>query len=345
LHVTLLEVRDLTVSFRTDDGVVNAVQGMSFSIEPGKTLGIVGESGSGKSVSTQAIMGLSPGATTTGEALLNGHDLLKMSEWELQKIRGSSVSMIFQDPLTSLHPLYRVGHQIAEVLEAHGRATGKAAEARAVELLQLVGIPQPEQRARDYPHQFSGGMRQRVMIAMALSLEPALIIADEPTTALDVTVQAQILDLLARMQSEFNSAIILITHDLGVVADVADEIVIMYGGRGMERASAAAAFSEPHHPYTQGLLQSIPSYSVRATRLRPIRGQPPSLLGMIRQCPFAPRCDFVHEPCLVEPPPLKEVGKAPGHLSACLLPADRVGLPALESAASTSSHPTPVDEA
>jgi peptide/nickel transport system ATP-binding protein len=335
--VTLLDVRDLKVSFPTDDGVVCAVQGMSFSIEPGKTLGIVGESGSGKSVSTQAIMGLSPGATTTGQALLNGEDLLTMSESQLQKIRGSTVSMIFQDPLTSLHPLYRVGHQIAEVLEAHGRATGKAAEARAVELLRLVGIPQPESRTRDYPHQFSGGMRQRVMIAMALSLEPALIIADEPTTALDVTVQAQILDLLARLQSEFNSAIILITHDLGVVADVADEIVIMYAGRPMERADVVAAFSEPHHPYTQGLLQSIPSYSVRAERLRPIRGQPPSLLGMIEECPFAPRCDYAEDACLVEPPPLKAVGRAPGHVSACILPTDRVGLEAAQAAGTSTA--------
>ena len=335
--MTLLDVRDLTVSFSTDDGVVCAVQGMSFSIEPGKTLGIVGESGSGKSVSTQAIMGLSPGATTSGQALLNGEDLLKMSESQLQKIRGSTVSMIFQDPLTSLHPLYRVGHQIAEVLEAHGRATGKAAAARAVELLRLVGIPQPESRTRDYPHQFSGGMRQRVMIAMALSLEPALIIADEPTTALDVTVQAQILDLLARLQSEFNSAIILITHDLGVVADVADEIVIMYAGRPMERADVAAAFSEPHHPYTQGLLQSLPSYSVRAERLRPIRGQPPSLLGMIEKCPFAPRCDYAEDACLVEPPPLKPVGSAPGHVSACILPSDRVGLNEPQGVGTTSS--------
>jgi ABC-type dipeptide/oligopeptide/nickel transport system ATPase subunit len=210
--VALLDVRDLRVSFETDDGTVHAVQGMSFSVEPGQTLGIVGESGSGKSVCTQAIMGLTPGATVTGEARLNGADLLAMGERELERIRGSQVSLIFQDPLTSLHPLYRVGRQIAEVMTAHGKTTRQKATARAVELLGLVGIPQPDRRARDYPHQFSGGMRQRVMIAMALALEPALIIADEPTTALDVTVQAQILELLKRMQEDFRTAVILITR-------------------------------------------------------------------------------------------------------------------------------------
>ncbi len=325
--MALLEVRDLRVSFDTDDGTVYAVQGMSFTVEAGKTLGIVGESGSGKSVCTQAMMGLSPGAKVTGQALLDGVDLLTMSERELEGIRGSKVSLIFQDPLTSLHPLYRVGAQIAEVMRAHGNMKRKEAEARAVELLGLVGIPQPERRVRDYPHQFSGGMRQRVMIAMALALEPALIIADEPTTALDVTVQAQILELLARMQRDFQTAVILITHDLGVVADVADDIVIMYAGRPMEQADIEAAFLEPHHPYTQGLLQSIPSYSGRTGRLRPIKGYPPSLMREIKECPFAPRCPLVHDACRVEPPPLKPVGTRPGHLSACVLPADRVGVP------------------
>jgi oligopeptide/dipeptide ABC transporter ATP-binding protein len=326
--VALLDVRDLRVSFETDDGTVHAVQGMSFSVEPGQTLGIVGESGSGKSVCTQAIMGLTPGATVTGEARLNGADLLAMGERELERIRGSQVSLIFQDPLTSLHPLYRVGRQIAEVMTAHGKTTRQKATARAVELLGLVGIPQPDRRARDYPHQFSGGMRQRVMIAMALALEPALIIADEPTTALDVTVQAQILELLKRMQEDFRTAVILITHDLGVVADVADEIVIMYGGRAMERADVEAAFTEPHHPYTQGLLQSIPSYSGRTGRLRPIKGYPPSVMRMIEQCPFANRCPHVQNACRVAPPPMKPVGSRPGHTSACILPADRVGIAA-----------------
>jgi oligopeptide/dipeptide ABC transporter ATP-binding protein len=324
--MALLEVRDLRVSFDTDDGTVYAVQGMSFSVEPGQTVGIVGESGSGKSVSTQAIMGLTPGATITGQALLDGTDLLTMSEHELEGIRGSKVSLIFQDPLTSLHPLYRVGYQIGEAMRVHGHMTKAQAEARSIELLGHVGIPQPDKRVRDYPHQFSGGMRQRVMIAMALALEPKLIIADEPTTALDVTVQAQILDLLARMQRDFKTAVILITHDLGVVADVADEIVIMYAGRPMEKASVEAAFIEPHHPYTQGLLQSIPSYTGRTGKLRPIRGYPPSLMRQIEQCPFASRCAYVHDECKVAPPPLKPVGTRPGHLSACVLPADRVGI-------------------
>jgi peptide/nickel transport system ATP-binding protein len=327
--VALLDVRDLRVSFDTDDGTVYAVQGMSFTVETGKTLAIVGESGSGKSVSTQAIMGLSPGATVTGEALLDGQDLLAMTEDDLEGIRGQKVSMIFQDPLTSLHPLFRVGRQIAEVLEAHGRFKRKDTEARAVELLRLVGIPQPETRVRDYPHQFSGGMRQRVMIAMALALEPALIIADEPTTALDVTVQAQILDLLKKMQDEFDTAVILITHDLGVVADVADDIVIMYSGRPMERADAEAAFTEPHHPYTQGLLQSIPSYAGRAGRLVPIKGYPPSVMRQLDECPFANRCPYVHRECRQGAPPLRAVGHRPGHVSACILPPDRVGVPAV----------------
>jgi len=323
--VVLLEVKDLRVSFDTDDGTVFAVQGVSFSLEAGKTLGIVGESGSGKSVATQTLMGLSPGARVSGQALLEGRDLLQMDEEELQSIRGAKVGMIFQDPLTSLHPLYRVGYQIAEVMVAHGKTRAEAHE-RAVELLRVVGIPEPEKRARGFPHEFSGGMRQRVMIAMALALEPALIIADEPTTALDVTVQAQILAPLARMQSEFGTAIILITHDLGVISEVADEILVMYGGRVMERADVRSMFAEPHHPYTQGLLRSIPSYASRSERLHPILGYPPSLMRWIKECPFAPRCSLAHEECWIAPPPLKAVGKAPGHLSACTLSPERVGL-------------------
>ena len=328
--MALLEVEDLRVSFRTDDGVVYAVQGMSFTVDLGKTLGIVGESGSGKSVSTQTIMGLSPGAQVSGRATFEGRDLLKMSEAQLRQIRGKDVSMIFQDPLTSLHPLYRVGDQIAEAIEVHEKISRDKALARAAELLATVGIPQAERRARDYPHQFSGGMRQRAMIAMALALHPKLIIADEPTTALDVTVQAQILELLARLQEEFNTAVILITHDLGVVADVADDVVIMYAGRPMETADVKTAFAEPHHPYTQGLLQSIPSYTSRAERLHPIKGNPPSLMRQIDQCPFAPRCPYTHDECRAAPPPLKDVGTAPGHRSACVLPADRVGVPTAE---------------
>ena len=324
--MALLEVVDLRVSFDTDDGVVEAVQGMSFAVDRGRTLGIVGESGSGKSVSTQAILGLSPGVHVSGHAYLDGEDLLGMTEHQLQSVRGARISMIFQDPLTSLHPLFRVGRQIAEAIRAHEKVSRKAAEDRAVEMLGKVGLPQPERRAREYPHQFSGGMRQRAMIAMALALRPALIIADEPTTALDVTVQAQILELLAELQAELDTAVVLITHDLGVVADVADDIVIMYAGRPMERADVKAAFLEPHHPYTQGLLESIPAYTSRSGRLHPIRGNPPSLLTRDKGCPFAPRCPHVRNECLTAPPPLKPVGRSEGHISACVLPPDRVGL-------------------
>jgi oligopeptide/dipeptide ABC transporter ATP-binding protein len=336
--VALLEVVDLRVSFETDDGVVRAVQGMSFTVDRGRTLGIVGESGSGKSVSTQAILGLSPGAHVSGHAYLDGEDLLKMTEHELQSVRGARISMIFQDPLTSLHPLFRVGRQISEAIRAHEKVSRKAAEDRAVEMLGRVGLPQPERRAREYPHQFSGGMRQRAMIAMALALRPALIIADEPTTALDVTVQAQILELLAELQAELDTAVVLITHDLGVVADVADDIVIMYAGRPMERADVKAAFNEPHHPYTQGLLESIPAYTSRSGRLHPIKGNPPSLMTRYQGCPFAPRCPYVTDVCLSAPPPLKPVGQSEGHVSACILPADRVGLPLPVEGAGVSSY-------
>jgi len=325
--VALLDVQDLRVSFATDDGVVEAVQGLSFAVDEGKTLGIVGESGSGKSVATQAIMGLSPAARVSGRAEFEGEDLLEMDEEALRNIRGRRVSMVFQDPLTSLHPLYRVGRQISEAILAHEEVSKQEAHERAVHLLEVVGIPQPDRRALDYPHQFSGGMRQRVMIAMALALNPSLLIADEPTTALDVTVQAQILELLAKLQVEFNTAIILITHDLGVVADFADDVVVMYSGRAMEQASVGAMFAEPHHPYTQGLLGSIPIYASRAERLQPIKGNPPSALRPATTCPFAPRCPHVHHECLVAPPPLKPVGALPGHRSACLLPSDRVGAP------------------
>jgi peptide/nickel transport system ATP-binding protein len=348
--VALLEVVDLRVSFDTDDGVVQAVQGMSFTVDRGRTLGIVGESGSGKSVSTQAILGLSPGAQVTGHAYLDGVDLLDMSEAQLRSVRGSRVSMIFQDPLTSLHPLFRVGNQIAEAVRAHEKVSHKAALDRAVDMLGKVGIPQPERRARDYPHQFSGGMRQRAMIAMALVLHPALIIADEPTTALDVTVQAQILELLASLQAELDTAVILITHDLGVVADVADDIVIMYSGRPMERADIKAAFTEPHHPYTQGLLQSIPAYASRTGKLHPIKGNPPSVMKLAKECPFAPRCPHVREECRKAAPPMKPVGHSEGHMSACILPPDRVGLigsdeneDLLEGSDSVFSRPPAVD--
>src|ERR1035437_8304347 len=277
--MALLEVRDLQVSFHTPDGVVRAVRGLSFDVERGTTLAIVGESGSGKSVATQTITGLTRGASISGSAVFDGTELLGADMETLRRVRGAQIGMIFQDPLSSLHPYYTVGWQIVEMIQAHDRSTSKAAaRRRAAELLTLVGIPRAESRIDDYPHQFSGGMRQRVMIAMAMALNPALLIADEPTTALDVTVQAQVLRVIRRMQELFGTAVILITHDLGVIADVADEVLVMYGGKMMERASRVALFFASHHPYTEGLLQSMPAYGGERERLRPIAGQPPSLL-------------------------------------------------------------------
>jgi peptide/nickel transport system ATP-binding protein len=319
--VALLEVTDLKVSFATPDGVVQAVRGLSFSVDEGKTIGIVGESGSGKSVSTQTIMGLTRGARISGEALFEGQDLLTMRTHQLQHIRGAQIGMIFQDPLSSLHPYYRVGWQIVEMLRAHDKSTSKSkARARAIELLRLVGIPQPERRIDDFPHQFSGGMRQRAMIAMAMALNPKLLIADEPTTALDVTVQAQVLAVMKRLQEEFGTAIILITHDLGVVADVADDVVVMYAGKAMEYGDRNTIFYEHHNPYTEGLLLSLPAYGGDRERLLPIAGQPPSLITLPEGCPFRPRCPYAFEKC-VEEPPLMEIGRT-GHTSACWLPTD-----------------------
>jgi peptide/nickel transport system ATP-binding protein len=319
--VALLEVNDLKVSFSTPDGRLDAVRGMSFSVEAGRTLGIVGESGSGKSVSTQTIMGLVRGARITGEALFEGKDLLTMSGDELRKVRGAEIGMIFQDPLSSLHPYYRVGWQIVEMIRAHDRQISKAgAHARAVELLKLVGIPQADRRVDDFPHQFSGGMRQRAMIAMAMALNPKMLIADEPTTALDVTVQAQVLQVMRRMQEEFGTAIIMITHDLGVIAEIADDVVVMYAGAVMETADRDTIFYDAHHPYTEGLLLSLPAYGTR-DRLVPIAGQPPSLINLPAGCPFRPRCAYSHDRCL-EAPPLISIGTA-GHESACWLPTER----------------------
>ena len=266
--MALLEVDGLSVSFRTDDGVVRAVQDLSFSVDAGKTLGIVGESGSGKSVSTQTIMGLTRGAQITGRALFEGRDLLTMSDSDLQKLRGNEIAMIFQDPLSSLHPHYTVGKQIEEVVRAHTDQSRKQARALAIDLLGRVGIPEPHRRVDDRPHQFSGGMRQRAMIAMALTLNPKLIIADEPTTALDVTVQAQILDLLAGLRNDYNAALVMITHDLGVIAEIADDVMIMYAGKSIEFADRHTAYYQPHHPYTKGLIESIPSYGGARERLR-----------------------------------------------------------------------------
>lgn len=319
----LLEVDDLRVSFRTADGIVRAVRGVSFDVAPGRTLGIVGESGSGKSVSVSTVMGLTRGAQISGRARFKGIDLLNASQAEMRHIRGAEIGMIFQDPLSSLHPFYRVGWQIVEMIRAHDRVISRrAARKRAADLLGLVGIPHAAERLDDYPHEFSGGMRQRVMIAMAMALDPALLIADEPTTALDVTVQAQVLTVMRRLQDEFGTAIILVTHDLGVVADMADDVIVMYSGSIMERAPRRETFYHHHHPYTEGLLGSLPAHGERE-RLSPIPGTPPSLIGPSIGCPFAPRCGYAFDRCRQEQPPLAAVLPGEGHVSACWLAPDR----------------------
>jgi oligopeptide/dipeptide ABC transporter ATP-binding protein len=320
--VPLLEVAELAVSFNTPDGELQAVRGVSFEVEAGNTLGIVGESGSGKSVSTQTILGLNPAGKVSGQALFEGRDLLAMRKDELRKLRGAEIGMIFQDPLSSLHPYYKVGWQIVEMIRQHTDMSKRAARERAIELLDQVRIPQPDKRVDDYPYQFSGGMRQRAMIAMALALEPKLLIADEPTTALDVTVQAQIMELMQRLQRDSGVAIILITHDLGVIADVADEVMVMYAGKPMEQTDRTALYSEPHHPYTVGLLESLPRQTNKGERLKPISGQPPSLISPPAGCPFHPRCAYAMEKCRSEPP-LTEIDAA--HHSACWLPAGLTG--------------------
>ncbi len=327
--MSLLEVTDLRVSFPTADGVVQAVRGVSFNIERGKTLGIVGESGSGKTVLTQTLLGLTPGGQVSGSAMFDGNNLVGLGAKAMQRIRGKEISVIFQDPLTSLHPLYKVGWQIVEMIRSHDKTISKKqALERAIELLGHVGIPRPRERVNDYPHQFSGGMRQRAMIAMAISLSPKLIIADEPTTALDATVQAQILDLLLRLQRESDTALLMITHDLGVVADIADNVMVMYAGRAAEKATKRDIFYQPHHPYTKGLLESIPHSSAAGERLRPITGQPPSLINLPSGCAFHPRCAYVMDRCLSEQPNLIPVGDAGEHRSACFLPANAIGLSA-----------------
>ena len=325
--MTLLEVKDLNVSFPTADGTVQAVRGVSFTVNAGGTLGIVGESGSGKTVLTQTLLGLTPGGEISGTADFDGTDLLAIAEDQMRKIRGAQISVIFQDPLTSMHPLYKVGWQIEEMIRAHDKSVSKAeAKNRAVELLRRVGIPRADQRVNDYPHQFSGGMRQRAIIAMALSLSPRMIIADEPTTALDATVQAQILDLLQKLQDESNTALIMITHDMGVVADIANDVLVMYAGRAAERATKQDIFYAPHHPYTKGLLESIPNSSAQAERLKPITGQPPSLIRLPSGCKFHPRCAYVMDRCLTEEPSLRPVGEDGFHSSACWLPTAAAGL-------------------
>jgi peptide/nickel transport system ATP-binding protein len=303
------------------------VRGVSFSVEPGRTLGIVGESGSGKTVLTQSLLGLTPGGQISGTALFDGVNLVGLDPRSLQKIRGKDIAVIFQDPLTSLHPLYKVGWQITEMIRSHDKSVSKAAATeRAVELLGHVGIPRPRERVNDYPHQFSGGMRQRAMIAMAISLSPKLIIADEPTTALDATVQAQILDLLLRLQQESDTALLMITHDLGVVADIADDVMVMYAGRAAEKASKRDIFYRQHHPYTKGLLESIPNSSAAGARLVPITGQPPSLIRLPKGCAFHPRCAYVMDRCLTDEPRLVPVGDVGEHRSACWLPSSALGL-------------------
>ncbi|MFH8365442.1 ABC transporter ATP-binding protein [Streptomyces sp. NPDC018031] len=327
---TFLEVRDLKVHFPTDDGLVKSVDGLSFSLERGKTLGIVGESGSGKSVTSLGIMGLHRvgqygrgKARLSGEIWFDGKELLSADPDEVRRLRGREMAMIFQDPLSAMHPYFTVGAQIIEAYRVHNDVDKKTARKRAVELLDRVGIPQPDKRVDSYPHEFSGGMRQRAMIAMALVNNPELLIADEPTTALDVTVQAQILDLIRDLQKEFGSAVIIITHDLGVVAELADDILVMYGGRCVERGPAEKVFYEPQHPYTWGLLGSMPRIDRDQTdRLIPVKGSPPSLINIPSGCAFNPRCPYADVPkggiTRTERPELREAGHR--HYSACHMP-------------------------
>jgi len=320
----LLEVNDLKVRFATEDGIVQAVDGVSFTLDRGEVLGIVGESGSGKSVTAMTILGLTRGTNTRyeGEILFKGENLITQSETRLRGVRGAQIAMIFQDPMTSLNPVYKVGDQICEAIRAHEDVPGRTARNRAVELLRQVGIPNPQQRVDDYPHQFSGGMRQRAMIAMALSCNPDILIADEPTTALDVTIQAQILELIDKLKDDFDSAVIMITHDLGVVAEVADEILVMYAGRVVEHGAKRDLFYDPQHPYTWGLLGSIPRLDrPKPKRLHSIQGSPPSLINPPAGCKFRPRCPHAFEKCHEEPGLENRVEKK-GHLDRCWLTVD-----------------------
>ncbi|MFD9482063.1 MULTISPECIES: ABC transporter ATP-binding protein [Streptomyces] len=317
----LLEVRDLHVEFKTREGVAKAVNGVNYSVAEGETLAVLGESGSGKSVTAQAVMGIldvPPGRIAGGEILFKGKDLLKMKEEERRKIRGAEMAMIFQDALSSLNPVLSVGAQLAEMYEVHRGMSRKDAKGKAVELMDRVKIPAAKERVGDYPHQFSGGMRQRIMIAMALALEPSLIIADEPTTALDVTVQAQVMDLLAELQRELNMGLILITHDLGVVADVADKIAVMYAGRIVEAAPVHEIYKAPAHPYTRGLLDSIPRLDQKGQELYAIKGLPPNLVAIPPGCAFNPRCPMAQAVCRTDVPPLYRVTESPvERTSAC----------------------------
>ena len=316
----LLEIRDLHVSFRTENGLVRAVDGLSLTVENDDVVGIVGESGSGKTVSMMAVMRLirDPNAIITGEVLLRGRDLMALPQSEMRAVRGAEIAMIFQDPMTALTPVYTVGWQIAEQLRAHRKMTRQEARRRSIELLAEVGIPNPDRRVDEYPHEFSGGMRQRVMIAMALSCNPSLLIADEPTTALDVTIQAQILELMKRLRRDHGSSILIITHDMGVVSDLAERVVVMYAGGVVEEGPKQAVFREPQHPYTWGLLDSIPRVGrTRGRRLTVIPGQPPSLLAPPPGCRFAPRCIYRFPSCDERPALVAKV--EPGHADACHL--------------------------
>jgi peptide/nickel transport system ATP-binding protein len=322
----LLEVKDLVVHFETEDGIVQAVDGISYTVERGRALGIVGESGSGKSVSSMTVMGLTRArnARISGSIVFDGKDLLAASEEEIRAVRGGEIAMIFQDPLSSLHPFYKIGDQLIEAHRSHNDVSKARARDRAIEMLGLVGIPDPRRRIDGYPHEFSGGMRQRVMIAMALINDPKLLIADEPTTALDVTVQAQILELIQKLQTELNTAVVMITHDLGVVAEVTEEIAVMYAGRIVEYGTADTVFAAPEHPYTWGLLKSIPRLDTpRDQELVPIYGRPPSLINKPSGCAFHPRCPYVREAHKKVDPTLEPAGDAdPTHKVACLLPAE-----------------------
>lgn len=317
----VLSVRGLCTEFLTDEGVVHAVDGVSFDLYPGETLGVVGESGSGKSVSVLSILGLipqPPGRIVGGQALFDGRDLLRLRDRELRRIRGKDIAMVFQDPMSSLNPVLRVGDQVADAIHAHNRGVSdERARARAVELLGMVGVPHAEQRYRSYPHEFSGGMRQRAMIATAIANEPKVLIADEPTTALDVTIQAQVLDVLAAAQRETKAATILITHDLGLIAEMADRVVVMYAGKVVEVADVHAIFHHPRHPYTLGLMASLPRVETDLERLCPITGQPPSLINLPPGCSFHPRCRVYQgrDRCREEEPPLYDTGR--GHRTAC----------------------------
>jgi oligopeptide/dipeptide ABC transporter ATP-binding protein len=338
---TVLVVEDLRVRFATEDGTVQAVDNVSFELAAGEVLAIVGESGSGKSVTAQTVMGLtrSPNASIAGAVRYGDHDLVAASDEQMQQIRGESIAMIFQDPMTSLNPVYRVGDQIVEQIRAHSEVSKQSAMESAVRLLRAVGIPNAEERARHYPHEYSGGMRQRAMIAMALSLEPQILIADEPTTALDVTIQAQIIRLLSQLNSDYGMAIVLITHDLGVVAEVADRVLVMYGGRVVEQGTLEQIFYDPQHPYTWGLLGSLPRLDRPPPRRLPsIAGQPPSLLRPPQGCHFAPRCPHRFDKCAEVPPLEARLQDQPGHADRCWLEpgekrerrqiGDRIGLEA-----------------